>query len=86
MKAWLSRLGDDPSFSPSSPMELARRELSAAMPDIPCSLVSDPDLGEGYRISRGNGGNLTVTGGKTGIISLQISEYALRRRSYGRRL
>ena len=68
MKAWLSRLESDLAFSPSSPEELARRELSAAMPDTVCRLVTEPDLGEGYRISRESDGSLTVSGGKTGVL------------------
>ncbi len=68
MKAWLSRLESDLACSPSSPEELARRELSAAMPDTVCRLVTEPDLSEGYRISRESDGSLTVAGGKTGVL------------------
>ena len=68
MKAWLSRLDSDLAFSPSSPEELARCELSAALPDTLFRVVTDPSLGEGYRISRESDGSLTVSGGKTGVL------------------
>ena len=52
MKAWLSRLDSDLAFSPSSPEELARCELSAALPDTLFRVVTDPSLGEGrYQLS-----------------------------------
>ena len=77
MKAWLSRLNADLSCAPSSPEELARRELSAALPDTACSVVTDPGLGEGWSISRKPDGSLAVTGGKTGVL---YGAYALIRR------
>ena len=68
MKAWLSGYDADLSYAPASPEDLARFELSAAMPGTPCRVVTDPALGEGYRISRGEDGSYTVAGGRTGVL------------------
>ena len=46
MKAWLSHLSLDLTVSPSSPEELARAELSSALPETVFRLDNDPSLGE----------------------------------------
>ena len=78
MKAWLSKLNADLSFSPASAAELARSELSGAFPDLSFHVTTDPDLGEGYRIRREEDGSFTVKGGETGIL---YGAYALIRRA-----
>ena len=67
MKAWLSRLADL-SAAPASPLELARFELSSALPDTVFSLTEDPSLGEGFRLQKEADGRYALTGGKTGIL------------------
>ncbi len=68
MKAWLSHLSLDLTVSPSSPEELARAELSSALPETVFRLDNDPSLGEGYRIQKKADGSFTISGGKTGIL------------------
>ena len=74
MKAWLSRLRTNISFTPSSPEELARFELSNALPDLSFRLETDPSLGEGYRIQSEADGSFVISGGTTGIL---YGSYAL---------
>jgi alpha-glucuronidase len=74
MKAWLSRLHTDLVTVPSSPEELARFELSHALPDISCSIETDPSMGEGYHICRKSDGSFLISGGSTGIL---YGSYAL---------
>ena len=74
MKAWLSRLHTDLVTVPSSPGELARFELSHALPDISCSIETDPSMGEGYHICRKSDGSFLISGGSTGIL---YGSYAL---------
>ena len=78
MKAWLSKLNADLSFSPASAAELARIELSVVFPDLTFHVITDPGLGEGYRIRREEDGSFTVKGGETGIL---YGAYALIRRA-----
>ena len=66
MKAWLSRLADL-SAAPASPLELARFELSSALPDTVFSLTEDPSLGEGFRLQKEADGRYALTGGKESI-------------------
>ena len=68
MKAWLSRLKADLDFIPASPEELARFELSHALPELDCKLVPDPSLGEGYRLERTGDQAFTITGGPSGLL------------------
>ena len=67
MNAWLRQLScfvPDRLFSPS---EVARFELDHALPGVSVSLVPDPDLGEGYCLTRTSCG-WSVRGGKTGLL------------------
>ena len=68
MKAWLAKMGDELSFLPSTAEELARYELSEALPDTVFHLKTDYNLGEGYQIRREADGSYMVSGGKTGIL------------------
>ena len=68
MKAWLSQLYTDLTYTPSSAEELARFELSHALPNISFSMRTDPSLGEGYRILREADGSYLISGGSTGIL------------------
>lgn len=77
MKAWLSRL-HDLDFSPALPEELAKFELSRALPSLPVRLEADPTLGEGYRIRREPDGGTVISGGSSGIL---YGAYALIRSS-----
>ena len=79
MKAWLSRLHADISSALSAPVELARFELSHALPDIPCRVETDVSLGDGYRIRREEDGSCTVSGGTAGVL---YGAYALIRRVF----
>ena len=78
MKAWLSRLHTDISFAPSSPEELARFELSNALPGLSFRLEKDPALGEGFRIRLEADGTCIISGGATGVL---YGSYALIRRA-----
>ena len=79
MKAWLSRLESDLAFVPSSPEELARFELSRALPGTSCRVCADASAGEGYRVSRRPDGGYTVSGGPAGVL---YGAYALIRRTF----
>ena len=82
MKAWLSKLDADLSFSPSSPEETARADLAKALPDTVFRLKTDPSLGEGYTVRKEADGSFTVAGGKTGVL---YGAYALIRRAFAGR-
>ena len=68
MKTWLSGLSSDLSFQPSSPEELARYDLSRALPDLGITLETVPAMGESYRIVREPDGRYTVSGGSSGVL------------------
>ena len=68
MKAWLSGYNADLFFAPDSPEELARYELSVALPHTGCRIKTNPALGEGYHILRESDGSYTVSGGRTGVL------------------
>ena len=68
MKAWLSGYNADLFFAPDSPEELARYELSVALPHTGCRIKTNPALGEGYQILRESDGSYTVSGGRTGVL------------------
>ena len=68
MKAWLSGYNADLFFAPDSPEELARYELSVALPHTGCRIKTNPALGEGYHILRESDGSDTVSGGRTGVL------------------
>ncbi len=68
MKAWLSKLTQDIDFSPSSPEELARFELSCAFPGLSFAVQTVPALGEGYEIRRLGDRSFTISGGSSGVL------------------
>ena len=68
MKAWLSRLDADLSRAPSSPEDLTRSELSAALPETVCHVRTDPSMNDGFQILREKDQSYIITGGKTGVL------------------
>ena len=67
MNTWLRLLSSLDGAVFSSPEELARLELSRALPEDSFALVPDPALGDGWRLSRSEGGWI-LRGGGTGLL------------------
>ena len=67
MKTWLKRLPSPIPETVSSPAALARFELDAFQEALPCDLVLEASLGEGWRMTR-DGERLTLRGGDTGLL------------------
>ena len=67
MISWLRQLSWTVPGSLVSPADVARFELDRALPGVSVSLISDPSLGEGYRLERTVSG-WSVTGGNSGLL------------------
>ena len=68
MNLWLSQLKDPVPDGLKTPAELARFELSHALPDPAVTLAEDASLGDGYRIEPLADGGLRIAGGSTGLL------------------
>ncbi len=67
MNTWLRLLPAPDHTAFSSPEELARWELSHALPDESIILEQDSSLGDGWRLSRSDG-NRVLRGGTAGLL------------------
>ena len=68
MNLWLSQLKDPVPDGLKTPAELARFELSHALPDPAVTLAEDASLGDGYRIEALDDGSFHIAGGSTGLL------------------
>ena len=68
MNLWLSQLKDPVPDGLKTPAELARFELSHALPDPAVTLAEDASLGDGYRIEALDDGSFRIAGGSTGLL------------------
>lgn len=68
MNLWLSQLKDPVPDGLKTPAELARFELSHALPDPAITLAEDASLGDGYRIEALDDGSFHIAGGSTGLL------------------
>ena len=68
MNLWLSRLKDPVPAGLKTPEELARFELSRALPDTKIRIEVKKRLGDGWMISPLPDGGFMLAGGKTGLL------------------
>ena len=67
MDLWLNRLKTDVPAGLKNPVELARFELSSALPGQACTLEEKPEMGDAWRIAH-SGSGYCLSGGSTGLL------------------
>ncbi len=68
MGLWLSKMKEAVPEGIRTPGQLARFELSHALPGVPVTVEEDASQGDGYRIEPLTDGGLRLTGGSTGVL------------------
>ena len=68
MDAWLKLLSNPVPADLSSPMELARFELSHALPSLTVNFREDISMGDSFRLEQSEDGSMLLSGGCTGIL------------------
>ncbi len=68
MKLWLNRLAEEIPSDLKTPAEVARFELTHALPDTEVSFELQADMGESYRLDLMADGSVRLSGGSSGLL------------------